>query len=141
MNFFSVLQVLCCFSVCILYRMLVSVHHMGILSNRSIFGPLFPLQLNSCTYYVQYNTNPIGLLHCAIRDYSDYVIPLFSKHSKELTLSHFTRTVIGATKINGVTVTDAGCHAEVLPCVKVLKQTSLSVEPLRACCYPPFTKH
>lgn len=97
------------------------MYHMGILSNRSIFGPLFPLKLNSCTYYVQYNTNPIGLLHCAIRDYSDYVILLFSKHSQELTLSYFTRTVVGATKTSAVTVTHAGCHAEMHLLVKVLK--------------------
>lgn len=45
---------------------------------------LFSLGLNSCTYYVQYNTNPIGLLHCAIRHYSDYVILLFSKHRVNL---------------------------------------------------------
>lgn len=50
---------------------------------------LFSLGLNSCTYYVQYNTNPIGLLHCVIRHYSDYVILLFSEHSQELTWSHF----------------------------------------------------
>lgn len=86
------------------------MHHMGILSNRSIFGPLFSLKLNSCTYYVQYNTNPIGLLHCAIRDHNDYVILLFSKHSQELTLSHLTRSVTGAT--NAVTVTHVGCYAD-----------------------------
>lgn len=86
------------------------MHHMGILSNRSIFGPLFSLKLNSCTYYVQYNTNPIGPLHCAIRDHNDYVILLFSKHSQELTLSHLTRTVTGAT--NAVTVTHVGCYTD-----------------------------
>lgn len=68
---------------------LIFMHHVGILSNRSIFGSLFTLKQNSCTYYVQYNTNPIGLLHCAIRDHGDYVILLFSKRNQELTLSHF----------------------------------------------------
>lgn len=53
--------------------------HMAAHSNRSIFRSLFPLKLNSCTYYVQYNTNPIGPLRCAITDYSVYVILLFSK--------------------------------------------------------------
>lgn len=94
------------------------MHHMGILSNRSIFGPLFSLKLNSCTYYVQYNTNPIGLLHCAIRDHNDYVILLFSKHSQELTLSHLTRSVTGAT--NAVTVTHVTLTCEMLLHVKVL---------------------
>lgn len=64
-------------------------HQMGILPNRSIFAPLLPFKLNSCTHYVQYNTNPVGLLHCAIRAHNDYVIPLFSKCNQELTLSHF----------------------------------------------------
>lgn len=54
-------------------------NHMGAHSNRSIFGSLFPLKLNSSTYYVKYNTNPIGPLRSAITDCSDYVILLFSK--------------------------------------------------------------
>lgn len=47
----------------------------------SIFGPLTSLGLNSCTYYVPYNTNPIGSSALWLRDYSDYVILLFSKYS------------------------------------------------------------
>lgn len=73
---------------------------------------LFSLGLNGCTYYVQYNTNPIGLLHCAIRHYSDYVILLFSRHSQELTWSHFlTRDAASeqCTRVT-VTVTRVGCH-------------------------------
>lgn len=65
------------------------MHHMGILSNRSIFAPLCSFKLNSCMYYVQYNTNPIGLVHGAIRGHNDYVILLFSERNQELTLSHF----------------------------------------------------
>lgn len=83
------------------------MHHMGILSNRSIFGPLFSLKLNSCTYYVQYNTNLIGLLYRAIRDHNDYVMLLFSKHSIEFILSHFTWTKLNTavTQMWDVTLT------------------------------------
>lgn len=73
-------------------KKLTLMYHMGIFSNRSIFIPLIPflsLKQNSCTYYVQYNANAIGFLHCAIRAHNDYVILLFRKGSPEITLSNF----------------------------------------------------